>query len=78
MKKYLDARGRRILAALDAVAARLAATPAQISLAWLLARPGVTAPIVSATSLVQLDELIAATRLGLDAEAMQALDHASA
>jgi aryl-alcohol dehydrogenase-like predicted oxidoreductase len=78
MKKYLDARGLRILAALDAVAARLGATPSQISLAWLLARPGVTAPIVSATSLVQLDELSAATHLVLDAEAMQALDHASA
>lgn len=77
MKKYLDPRGLRILAALDAVAARVGATPAQVSLAWLLARPGVTAPIVSATSLVQLDELIAATRLALDAEAMRALDHAS-
>jgi aryl-alcohol dehydrogenase-like predicted oxidoreductase len=78
MKKYLDARGQRILAALDAVAARLGATPAQVALAWLLARPGVTAPIASATSVAQLEEILAATRLALDRDAMQALDTASA
>ena len=75
--KYLNERGFRILAALDAVAARTGATAAQVALAWLIARPGVTAPIVSATSLGQLDELIGATRLGLDAGAIAELDRAS-
>jgi aryl-alcohol dehydrogenase-like predicted oxidoreductase len=78
MQKYLNARGMRIVAALDQVAQRLRATPAQVALAWLLGRPGVTAPIVSATSLAQLAELIAATRLDLDADALRALDSASA
>ena len=78
MKKYLNARGVRILDALDAVGKRVGATPAQVALAWLIARPGVTAPIVSATSVAQLDEILAATRLGLDREAMAALDAASA
>jgi aryl-alcohol dehydrogenase-like predicted oxidoreductase len=77
MKKYLNPRGFRILAALDAVAARLHATPTQVALAWLIARPGVAAPIASATSTAQLDQLIAATRLALDAEAMQTLNKAS-
>lgn len=76
MRRFLDARGRRILQALDAVAARLGATPAQVSLAWLMAQPGITAPIASATTLAQLDELIAATRLELDAEAIGALAEA--
>jgi len=78
MEKYLNARGTRILGALDTVALRYGATPAQVALAWLIARPGVTAPIASATSTAQLDELIAATRLKLDSDAMQALDLASA
>jgi aryl-alcohol dehydrogenase-like predicted oxidoreductase len=78
MQKYLNPRGRRILAGLDEVAQRYAATPAQVALAWLLARPGVTAPIASATSSAQLTELIAATRLELDADAMERLDQASA
>jgi aryl-alcohol dehydrogenase-like predicted oxidoreductase len=77
MAKYLNPRGLRILEALDDVAAALAATPAQVSLAWLMARPGVTAPIASATSLAQLGELIAATRLVLDADSVRALDRAS-
>jgi len=77
MKKYLNPRGLRILAALDAVAARVEATPTQVALAWLIARPGVTAPIASATSIAQLDQLIAATRLVLDADAMQTLNKAS-
>ncbi|MDQ2861396.1 MAG: aldo/keto reductase [Pseudomonadota bacterium] len=75
-KKYLTDRGLRILAALDTVAARLGATPAQVSLAWLMAR--VTAPIASATSVAQLHELMAAAALKLDDEAMAALDAASA
>ena len=78
MKKYLNPRGLSILAALDAVAKRYAATPAQVALAWVIAQPGVTAPIASATSLPQLDELIGGTRLALDGEALRALDEASA
>jgi aryl-alcohol dehydrogenase-like predicted oxidoreductase len=78
MKKYLDGRGLRILAALDAVAAERQATAAQVALAWLLARPGITAPIASATSLVQLDEMISAARLELDADAIKQLNDASA
>jgi aryl-alcohol dehydrogenase-like predicted oxidoreductase len=78
MKMYLDDRGRRILAALDDVAARLEAKPAQVALAWLMTRPAVTAPIASATSPAQLEELLGAVRLRLDAEALKALDAASA
>jgi aryl-alcohol dehydrogenase-like predicted oxidoreductase len=78
MKKYLNERGLRILAALDRVAARLQATPAAVALAWLMQRPGITAPIASATTLAQLEEILAATRLKLDAEAVTALDGASA
>ncbi|MBO0765030.1 MAG: aldo/keto reductase [Hyphomicrobiaceae bacterium] len=77
-KAMLNARGKRILAALDEVAARTRSTAASVALAWLIARPGVTAPIASATSLEQLEELIAATRLKLDAEAVKQLDAASA
>lgn len=75
--KYLDARGMRILAALDAVAAARQATPAEVSLAWLIACNGVTAPIASATSIQQVDSLIRATRLALSAEEIQLLDQAS-
>ncbi len=74
MKKYLNQRGMEILDALDEVARRYRATPAQVSLAWLIARPSVTAAIASATSIVQLDELLRATTLRLDAEAMQTLE----
>lgn len=76
--KYLNERGLRILAALDEVAARYTTTPAQIATAWLMAQPGVTSPIASATSLAQLAELVAATRLTLDAQAMATLNQASA
>jgi aryl-alcohol dehydrogenase-like predicted oxidoreductase len=78
IKPYLDERGMRLLAALDAVAARYASTPTAVSLAWLLARPSVTAPIASATSLAQLEELMAGVRLKLDASAITELDRASA
>jgi aryl-alcohol dehydrogenase-like predicted oxidoreductase len=74
----LDARGLGILAALDEVSAELQSTPARVALAWLLARPSVTAPIASATSLGQLDELLAATRLELSASALERLNLASA
>jgi aryl-alcohol dehydrogenase-like predicted oxidoreductase len=76
MKKYLNERGLRLLAALDSVAKAAGATPAQVALAWLISRPGVAAPIASATSLAQLRELIAATRLELDGEALATLEAA--
>jgi aryl-alcohol dehydrogenase-like predicted oxidoreductase len=75
---YLNDRGKRILAALDAVSARLDAKPGQVAIAWLMTRPGIAAPIASATSLAQLEELVAATRLKLDADALKQLDSASA
>jgi aryl-alcohol dehydrogenase-like predicted oxidoreductase len=78
MSKYLDERGRRILMALDEVATQHRATPAQVALAWLIARPGLTAPIASATRLQQLDDLIAATRLRLDPGSIERLNEASA
>jgi aryl-alcohol dehydrogenase-like predicted oxidoreductase len=78
VKRYLDARGFRILQALDEVAAQYQSTPARVALAWLIARPSITAPIASATSLEQLDDLIAATRLELDKATIAKLDQASA
>jgi aryl-alcohol dehydrogenase-like predicted oxidoreductase len=78
MVAYLDDRGRRILAALDSVAGRKGATPAQVALAWLMARPGLTAPIASATSVEQVRELVKATELHLDAADIAELDKASA
>lgn len=77
VKKYLNDRGFRILQALDQVAERYGSTPARVALAWLLARPSVTAPIASATNLEQLDDLIAATRLDLDRPAVELLNRAS-
>lgn len=76
--KYLNERGLRILAALDTVAARLGATPGQVAVAWQIVQPGITAPIASATSLAQLQDLVKATQLTLDAEALATLDAASA
>ncbi|MBB3342462.1 aldo/keto reductase [Luteimonas sp. RC10] len=78
VKQYLNPRGKRILGALDDVACRHAATVAQVALAWLIARPGITAPIVSATSLAQLRELAAARTLLLSKADIAALDSASA
>ena len=78
MQKFMNPRGFAILAALESVANSLGATMAQVALAWLMHRPSVTAPIASATSLAQLGELMASTRLRLDAAAMAALDSASA
>ena len=77
MAAYLDDRGRRILAALDAVAARKNATPAQIALAWLMARPGITAPIASATSVEQIRDLVQATKVLLDNDDIAQLDRVS-
>ena len=78
IKDYLNARGFRILAALDAVADEFHATPAQVALAWQMARPGLTAPIASATSLRQFEELAGAARLTLSVQALAALNLASA
>ena len=76
--KYLNERGRRILVALDTVAGRTRSKPGQVAIAWLLARPSVTAPIASASSLAQLAELEAALRIKVSAEDIALLDHASA
>ena len=78
VKKFLNPHGLQVLAALDAVAAAHHATPAQVALAWLIARPGLTAPIVSATSVEQLRELLGATELRLDDSEIARLDVASA
>ena len=77
VKKYLNDRGFRILDAVDQVAKQLHATAAQVTLAWLIARPTVTAPIASATSLAQLKQLIGATKLNLDEASMGLLNRAS-
>ena len=78
VKAYLNPRGFRILGALEAVAARHKAKPAEVALAWIMARPGVTAPIASATSVEQVDSLIRATELKLTAADMDGLNAASA
>jgi len=75
--KYLDARGLRILGALDEVAGAHECSPAEVALAWLMAQPGVTAPIASATSLEQLEALIRATQLTLSKGELDALTKAS-
>ncbi|HEY3787942.1 MAG TPA: aldo/keto reductase [Urbifossiella sp.] len=74
---YLNERGLRILAAVDAVAAALKASQAQVALAWLMARPPITAPIASATTPAQLEEIIGATRLTLGDDAIATLNAAS-
>jgi aryl-alcohol dehydrogenase-like predicted oxidoreductase len=74
----LDARGMKILAALDDISAEFNSTPTRVALAWLLARPSITAPIASATSTSQLEELLASTRLELSATAIERLNTASA
>lgn len=78
VKKYLDARGMRILDALDKTAAETGSTPATVALAWLIQRPSVTAPIVSASRTDQLQSLVKAPELTLSAEAVQRLNEASA
>lgn len=77
VKKYLNERGFRIVKVLDQVARRLDAAPAQVALAWLIARPTITAPIASATNLAQLKELIGATKLKLDEASIALLNRAS-
>ena len=78
MGKYLDARGLKILAALDNVAEELNSTPATVALSWLINRPSVTAPIVSATSLNQLDSIIKAPDLEITADELHFLTSESA
>jgi aryl-alcohol dehydrogenase-like predicted oxidoreductase len=78
VEKYLNERGFRILDALDQVAAQYHSTPARVSLAWLIARPSITAPIASATDLDQLNDLIEATKLELNPESIEFLNKASA
>jgi len=73
LKKYLNQRGAAVLAALERVAARRRATMAQVALAWLMGQPGIVAPIASATSVAQLEELMGAARLKLAAEDLEEL-----
>jgi aryl-alcohol dehydrogenase-like predicted oxidoreductase len=77
-KGYMTDRGFAVLAAIDKVAGKIGATPAQIALSWLAHRPGITAPIASATSPAQLKELMGGIDLRLDEEATKELDRASA
>jgi aryl-alcohol dehydrogenase-like predicted oxidoreductase len=76
--KYLNDRGLKILAALDEAAQRTNSTPARVAVAWVMAQPGVAAPIASATNLEQLGELVKASELVLDGETLALLDRASA
>ena len=78
MQKYLNQRGFGVVATLDEVARAHGSTPARVALAWLLARPGITAPIASATNEKQLADLAAATKLQLDTDSIQELNAASA
>ena len=78
VKKCLNDRGFRILNSLDQVAAAHDSTPARVALAWLMTRPSVTAPIASATSLAQLNDLIEATKLELEHSSIELLNQASA
>ena len=77
VKRYLDDRGFRILDALEQVARRYRSAPATVALAWLIARPGITAPIASATNTDQLSELMKSLGLKLDRAAIKLLDRAS-
>lgn len=76
MDRYLNARGRNILGALDQVSEATGATPAEISLGWLVAQPGVTAPIASATSIEQVESLAKGVRLKLSDENLRLLTKA--
>ncbi|HXP49098.1 MAG TPA: aldo/keto reductase, partial [Bacteroidia bacterium] len=74
---YMNERGMRILAALDEVSKHLNSNPARIALAWLMARPSITAPIASATNLQQMEDLIKSVELKLDAYSIELLNTAS-
>jgi len=77
MDKYMQGKGPAVLAALDAVGARHDATPAQVALAWIMAKPAIAAPIASATNVDQLQELMGALRVNLSATDVAELDRAS-
>jgi aryl-alcohol dehydrogenase-like predicted oxidoreductase len=77
VEKYLNERGTKIIDALVKVAKRYDTTPATVALAWLIARPSITAPIASATSVKQLESLAEATRISIDKEDLAALTEAS-
>jgi aryl-alcohol dehydrogenase-like predicted oxidoreductase len=78
VEEYMEGRGPRILGALDEVAAEAGATPAQVALAWTAAQPSVTAPLASARTLEQLEELLGSLELELAPEQMERLTAASA
>jgi aryl-alcohol dehydrogenase-like predicted oxidoreductase len=78
VQKYLNPAGLQLLDTIDEIATRYMATPTQISLAWLIARPSITAPIVSATSVKQLNEIVKAADIKLDQGSIEALNNASA
>lgn len=78
MTNYLNERGFRILSALDSISKELSATPTQVAIAWLLAQPTVTAPIASATTTKQLEDLVGGTALELSQESLRTLEQASA
>lgn len=75
--KYLNERGLKILAALDEAAQRTGSSPARVAIAWVMAQPAITAPIASASNVAQLDELVQASQLALDAPTMELLDRGS-
>jgi aryl-alcohol dehydrogenase-like predicted oxidoreductase len=77
VQKYLNDWGFGVIAALDEVAKAHGSTPARVALAWLIAQPGITAPIASATNEKQLADLVEATKLKLDANSIQKLNEAS-
>lgn len=77
VKKYLNERGLRVLAALDEVSKKLDSKPACVALAWLMARPSITAPIASATNLDQMKDLLTAAELNLDRDSIEILNRAS-
>ena len=78
MTAFLEGKGKPVLAAMDAIAQTSGATLAQISLAWIAAQPGLTAPLASATSVKQLEELLPAMDLVLSADQLERLDAAGA
>ncbi len=77
-QKYMNERGFAVVEELDRVAEAHGATPARVALAWLIARPGLTAPIASATTVPQVKELMGAVDLTLDPASIKALDRVSA
>jgi len=78
VKKYLNDRGLKILAALDEASRRTGAPQARIAIAWVMAQPGIAAPIASASNVAQLQEIAKAAELKLDADTLKLLNDASA